>query len=274
MNGKKSYLISFTALFSKRGYELKIGFEQIINANNQYHLTAPVNSTYKTLIEDTMKNANKAPHSATGLFGRLGSAEYITQYDGFEVETVVASIVSYLSGIHKYFHGETVTDGTTDGQQDARRLEQILEAEGAALGFSVGDTMLSAIGISPYTTSYLSGVHITLFLGLGIFACGFYLTRKEIGKSFPGLAKGLWIVVIAIVLSYSYMTDKFMYVAKWGATGINAVSYVQNASSCTFNVLKTGETRATCDLTLKNYGRDSVSAVLLPDLARSYKPDT
>lgn len=139
------------------------------------------------------------------------------------------------------------------------------------LGFSVGDTMLSAIGISPYTTSYLSGVHITLFLGLGIFACGFYLTRKEIGKSFPALAKGLWIVVIAIVLSYSYMTDKFMYVAKWGASGINAVSYVQNASSCTFNVLKTGETRATCDLTLKNYGRDSVSAVLLPDLARSYK---
>ncbi|WP_411736378.1 hypothetical protein [Paenibacillus sp. M2] len=133
MNGKKSYLISFTALFSKRGYELKIGFEQIINANNQYHLTAPVNSTYKTLIEDTMKNANKAPHSATGLFGRLGSAEYITQYDGFEVETVVASIVSYLSGIHKYFNGETVTDGTTDEQQDASRLEQILEAEGAAL---------------------------------------------------------------------------------------------------------------------------------------------
>ncbi|GAS82013.1 hypothetical protein [Paenibacillus amylolyticus] len=133
MNGKKSYLISFTALFSKRGYELKIGFEQIINANNQYHLTAPVNSTYKTLIEDTMKNANKAPHSATGLFGRLGSAEYITQYDGFEVETVVASIVSYLSGIHKYFNGETVTDGTTDGQQDACSLEQILEAEGAAV---------------------------------------------------------------------------------------------------------------------------------------------
>lgn len=136
MNGKKSYLISFTALFSKRGYELKIGFEQIINANNQYHLTAPVNSTYKTLIEDTMKNANKAPHSATGLFGRLGSAEYVTQYDGFEVETVVASIVSYLSGIHKYFNGETVTDGTTDGQQDARRLEQILDAEGAAVSES------------------------------------------------------------------------------------------------------------------------------------------
>ncbi|WP_458464303.1 hypothetical protein [Paenibacillus sp.] len=139
------------------------------------------------------------------------------------------------------------------------------------LGFSVGDTMLSAIGISPYTTSYLSGVHITLFLGLGIFACGFYLTRKEIGKSFPGLAKGLWIVVLAIVLSYSYMTDKFMYVAKWGASGINGVSYVQNTSSCSYNVQSNGETRATCDLALKNYGRDSVSAVLLPDLARSYK---
>ncbi|MDN4602024.1 hypothetical protein P5G61_12370 [Paenibacillus sp. F6_3S_P_1C] len=133
MNGKKSYLISFTALFSKKGYELTIGFEQIINANNQYHLTAPVNSTYRTLIEDTMKGANKVPHSATGLFGRLGSAEYVTQYDGFEVETVVASIVSYLSGIHKYFNGETVTDVTTGEQQSVRRLEQVLDAEGAAV---------------------------------------------------------------------------------------------------------------------------------------------
>ncbi|WP_145319180.1 hypothetical protein [Paenibacillus xylanexedens] len=139
------------------------------------------------------------------------------------------------------------------------------------LGFSVGDTMLSAIGISPYTTSYLSGVHITLFLGMGFFACGFYLTRKEIVKGSPGLAKGLWIVVLAIVLSYSSMTDKFMYVAKWGASGIDGISYVQNKSSCTFNVLMTGETRATCDLTLKNYGREPVAAVLLPDLGRSYK---
>ncbi|WFR61916.1 hypothetical protein P9222_26950 [Paenibacillus amylolyticus] len=139
------------------------------------------------------------------------------------------------------------------------------------LGFSVGDTMLSAIGISPYTTSYLSGVHITLFLGLGIFACGYYLTRKEIGKWFPGFAKGLWIVVLAIVLSYSYMTDKFMYVAKWGVSGIDAISYEQNSSSCTYNVLKTGETRATCDLTLKNYGGEVLSVSLIPDLASSYK---
>ncbi|WP_434750855.1 hypothetical protein [Paenibacillus amylolyticus] len=133
MNGKKSYLISFTALFSKKGYELTIGFEQIIHAGNQYHLTAPVNSTYRTLIEDTMKSANKVPHSATGLFGRLGSAEYVTPYDGFEVETVVASIVSYLSGIHKYFNGETVTDTKSEEQQCVRRLEQVLDAEGTAV---------------------------------------------------------------------------------------------------------------------------------------------
>lgn len=80
-----------------------------------------------------MKSANKAPHSATGLFGRLGSAEYVTQYDGFEVETVVSSIVSYLSGIHKYFNGETVTDVITREQQSVRRLEQVLDAEGASV---------------------------------------------------------------------------------------------------------------------------------------------
>ncbi|WP_440118730.1 hypothetical protein [Paenibacillus sp. QZ-Y1] len=139
------------------------------------------------------------------------------------------------------------------------------------LGFSVGDTLLSAIGVSPYTTAYLSGVHITLFLGMGLFACGFYLTRKEIMSSSPGLAKRLWILVIAIVLSYSYMTDKLMYVAKWGASGIDGISYIQNTSSCTYDVLKNGDARATCDLTLKNYSRESVVAVLMPDLAGSYR---
>lgn len=139
------------------------------------------------------------------------------------------------------------------------------------LGFSVGDTLLSAIGMSPYTKSYLSGVHITIFLGLGIFACGFYLTRKEIGRTFPGLAKRLWIVVLAIVLSYSFMTDKLMYVVKWGASGIHGISYVQNTSSCTYDVLEDGATRATCELTLKNYSSASVAAVLMPDLAGSYR---
>ncbi|PQP80025.1 hypothetical protein C0Q44_29720, partial [Paenibacillus sp. PCH8] len=138
------------------------------------------------------------------------------------------------------------------------------------LGFSVGDTLLSAIGISPYTKSYLSGVHITLFLGLGIFACGFYLTRKEIARSLPGLAKWLWVLVLVIVLSYSFMTDKLMYIAKWGADGIHGISYVQNTSSCTYDVLDDGEARATCELTLKNYSGASVAAMLLPDLASSY----
>ncbi|MFC9707860.1 hypothetical protein JNUCC31_26520 [Paenibacillus sp. JNUCC31] len=139
------------------------------------------------------------------------------------------------------------------------------------LGFSVGDTMLSAIGLSPYTTSYASGVHITLFLGMGILACSYYVTRQEMMPFYPSLAKRLWLIVLVIVLSYSYMTDKLMYVAKWGASGINGVSYVQNNSSCTYDVLDNGITRVNCDLTLKNYSREPVAAVLLPDLARSYK---
>ncbi|MGC5771336.1 hypothetical protein [Paenibacillus pabuli] len=139
------------------------------------------------------------------------------------------------------------------------------------LGFSVGDTMLSAMGLSPYTTAYVRGVHITLFLGMGLLACSYYLTRQEMMPFYPSLAKRLWLIVLVIVFSYSYMTDKLMYVAKWGASGINGVSYVQNKSSCTYDVLDNGITRVNCDLTLKNYSREPVAAVLLPDLARSYK---
>ncbi|KAA8784516.1 hypothetical protein ABIE27_002383 [Paenibacillus sp. 4624] len=138
------------------------------------------------------------------------------------------------------------------------------------LGFSVGDSLLLFIGISPYTTSYLSGVHITMYFGLGMLACGYYLTRKEIMCKFPLVAKTLWIAVLSIIFCYSFMTDKLMYVVKWGATGMNSISYMQNDSSCTYDVSSNGYALATCELTLKNYSNSAVAVMIKPDLYGSY----
>ncbi|WP_342555365.1 hypothetical protein [Paenibacillus sp. FSL R7-0652] len=139
------------------------------------------------------------------------------------------------------------------------------------LGFSVGDSLLLSIGISPYTTSYLSGVHITIYFGLGMLACGYYLTRKEMMHKFPLMARTLWIAVLIIIFSYSYMTDKLMYVVKWGSTGMSSISYMQNDSSCTYDVSSNGQALATCKLTLKNYSSSAVAAMVKPDLAGSYR---
>lgn len=138
------------------------------------------------------------------------------------------------------------------------------------LGFSVGDSLLLSLGISPYTTSYLSGVHITMYFGLGMLACGYYLTRKEIVCDFPLLAKTLWIAVLVVIFSYSFMTDKLMYVVKWGAKGMSSISYMQNDSSCTYDVSANGQALASCELTLKNYSNSAVVAKVKPDLAGSY----
>ncbi|AYB38320.1 hypothetical protein [Brevibacillus laterosporus] len=106
LNGKKSYLLSFTALFSKKGYKLAFGINQIFDKNNKYHLTAPVNSTYRALKEDTMKSADKIPYLATGLLGRMPTlAEYATEYEVTEMETVTAEIVTYLADIHQHLSG-------------------------------------------------------------------------------------------------------------------------------------------------------------------------
>ncbi|PYE52306.1 hypothetical protein HUB98_27445 [Paenibacillus barcinonensis] len=141
------------------------------------------------------------------------------------------------------------------------------------LGFSVGDSLLLSIGISPYTKSYVSGVHITIFFGLGMLACGYYLARKEIMLRYPLVARTLWIAVVIVVSSYSFMTDKLMYVVKWGATGLNGISYTQNNSSCTYHVHPNGRVHATCELTLKNYSSSSIAAMVKPDLAGSYRHD-
>ncbi|WP_258286671.1 hypothetical protein, partial [Escherichia ruysiae] len=81
LNGNKSYLISFTALFNKKGYELAIGIDTIFDdvRTTQYHLTAPAISTYRTLKMDVMKTATKSPYSASSLFGnRLREAANVT----------------------------------------------------------------------------------------------------------------------------------------------------------------------------------------------------
>ncbi|MGG1641383.1 hypothetical protein ACIFQM_08840 [Paenibacillus sp. NRS-1782] len=109
LDGKKSYLISITALFSKKGYELSFGTDMILDTqrDTRYHLSAPVNSTYRTLRQDTLKNASKAPYSATSLFGSdWREAAIAGEFEGQTVEAVHSTIVSYLSDIHRHFRGE------------------------------------------------------------------------------------------------------------------------------------------------------------------------
>ncbi|WP_025682893.1 hypothetical protein [Paenibacillus maysiensis] len=109
LDGKKSYLISITALFSKKGYELAFGTDMILDTqrDTRYHLSAPVNSTYRTLRQDTLKNASKAPYSTTSLFGRdWREAAIAGEFEGQTVEAVHSTIVSYLSDIHRHFRGE------------------------------------------------------------------------------------------------------------------------------------------------------------------------
>ncbi|NKQ18584.1 hypothetical protein [Brevibacillus laterosporus] len=109
LNGKKSYLISFTALFSKKGYELAFGIDTVFDGirNTKYHLTAPVYSTYRSLKLDTYKTANKVSYSATGLLGKnMKLASNVTEVEGVEVESVFGNVVSYLTDIYRYSNGE------------------------------------------------------------------------------------------------------------------------------------------------------------------------
>ncbi|MCR8963585.1 hypothetical protein O0550_10295 [Brevibacillus halotolerans] len=132
LNGKKSYLLSFTALFSKKGYKLAFGINQIFDKNNKYHLTAPVNSTYRALKEDTMKSADKVPYLATGLLGRMSTlAEYATDYEVTEMETVTAEIVTYLADIHKHLSGinKVIDEGYIDTHIRSRSANDVADSD-------------------------------------------------------------------------------------------------------------------------------------------------
>lgn len=116
MNGNKSYLISFTALFAKKGYELTMGVDTVFDTqrDTQYHLSAPAYSTYHTLKLDVLKNANKSPYSTSSLFGeRLQQAEMATDIEGIEIQPLLANVVSFLIDIQNHMTGQNRLEGET-----------------------------------------------------------------------------------------------------------------------------------------------------------------
>jgi hypothetical protein len=153
LNGSKTYLISFTALFNKKGYELALGVDTLIDVlrDTQYHLTAPAYSTYNTLKLDVMKTATKSPYSATSLFGNgLREALISTEMEGVGIETVHANIVSYLSEIQRHFSGESRVDTRSSTQytyservdKEFARLDIEVKAE------SISDALLEATDVA------------------------------------------------------------------------------------------------------------------------------
>ncbi|MDF9411402.1 hypothetical protein E1B06_06660 [Brevibacillus laterosporus] len=145
LNGKKSYLISFTALFSKKGYELAFGIDTVFNGtrNTKYHVTAPVNSTYRSLKLDTYKTANKVPNSATGLLGKnIKLAFNVTEVEGVEVELAFGNVVSYLLDIYKYSNGEYA--GKESNHHDLYKGTSFLNVQEQIVRTTKADSILHA----------------------------------------------------------------------------------------------------------------------------------
>lgn len=133
LNGNKSYLISFTALFSKKGYELVLGVDTHFDntRDTQYHLSAPAYSTYRTLKMDVMKTATKSPYTATSLFGEsLTESINVTEVEGVEMESVFVTVVSYLSDIQRHFSGES--------RLEVENISEFNEAESRQTAQEVG----------------------------------------------------------------------------------------------------------------------------------------
>lgn len=132
LNGNKSYLLSITALFSKKGYGLMLGLNHLVDINNQYLLTAPVNGTYKAFIEENSKSARKTPGSATGAFGKSIAASFALEPEGIGLETVKATVVSYLNDVHGFLSADYSTQRSPIADQGVpvtMHLKDHLEAE-------------------------------------------------------------------------------------------------------------------------------------------------
>lgn len=159
LNGNKSYLISFTALFSKKGYGLSFGVDTILDDTREtkYHLSAPAYSTYKSLKLDVMKNATKLSYATSSLFGDgLKEASIATEIEGVEVESIFAVVATYLSDIQRHLGGESRLKAngsellTADSVRAGDSREDAVFVKNS--GLDLGEGMLEAVDLLPEHT--------------------------------------------------------------------------------------------------------------------------
>ncbi len=132
LNGK-TYLISFTALFSKKGYGLTVGVDTLYDGekDTQYHLTAPATSTYRAMKMEEAKTGDKLPYVASSLFGgALREASIDIEVEGVEMDVVMASVTDYLANVQTHlsaraFDEEALIDNRSEGKlkQDLKDAE-------------------------------------------------------------------------------------------------------------------------------------------------------
>ncbi|OPH60349.1 hypothetical protein BC351_17785 [Paenibacillus ferrarius] len=139
------------------------------------------------------------------------------------------------------------------------------------LGYSLADSCLIKLGIPTWSNEYEPGIniHYTMFIGLPLFLIGYKYSRFYLNNVYPSFMRRLIFIVIAFIFVYPTVTDKMMYLIKFNSSGLDAITYYQKKSKCTFHSNPETLGSMSCNLTLVNYSGKSMVISVIPNIAKT-----
>lgn len=139
------------------------------------------------------------------------------------------------------------------------------------LGYSLADSFLIKLGIPTWSNEYGTGInfHYTILIGLPLFWIGYKYSRFYLNNIYPVFMRRLIFICIAFIFVYPAVTDKMMYLIKFNATGVDAVTYYQRESKCTFHSNPETLGNMSCNLILVNYSGKSMVISVKPNIAKT-----
>jgi len=122
------------------------------------------------------------------------------------------------------------------------------------LGYSLGDSLLQAIGIPPWIGSDRQKLHVSAITLILVFLFAAVMAVRYYRPTVPRIISRIAIACIAFGIVFPYATEKVIVLVKLNSTSSDSIDYL-NDSKCTFSQLSPDRMQANCSLTLFNYGK-------------------
>jgi len=136
------------------------------------------------------------------------------------------------------------------------------------LGESIGDSLLRAVGISPWTGKYNSGFHLPVLPGFALLVIGIIGTARFYRPRYPKIMSRLVIGSIAFFIVLPNITETTMFFVKHETKGTLSL----DVTNVNCDIRSDGnEATADCQFKLYNYGkadRISIKPVLQNEFSR------
>ncbi|MWC27563.1 hypothetical protein [Paenibacillus sp. MMS18-CY102] len=141
------------------------------------------------------------------------------------------------------------------------------------LGYSIGDSLLRSIGISPWTEGEGEGMHLPAMICTLALVIVVPMALRHYRKRHTRVLRTMLILFIVLQGVYPIVAKNTMFAIRHNTSGAASVDYDRNNISCQYQSSGVGTIPTTCTFKIFNYGNASSVAITPSIFARiGYPP--